>query len=175
MESATSRSIARPKRYGKVRGGEREAIAALEAEKGRRKKKKGGQAVHGYLHPAGRRRKKSERVRAPGVRTVDRRDPALISNRAWRSRTRVVAPIHDLAVCYPRYSYRRTQIFLVRRSHTMSTNRACRLPDERLSKEWFRNRIDAKIVIEQFRRRYQRGQTSFEPRATNTGQSSNGN
>jgi transposase InsO family protein len=96
-----------------------------------------------------------------------------------------VAAMHELAAQYPRYGYRRIQVFLARRGHAMSTDRAHRLGwllqanidtahidpgkpwqngnnesfngnfrDECLSMEWFRNRIDAKIVIEQFRRQY---------------------
>ena len=41
--------------------------------------------------------------------------------------------------------------------------------DECLSMQWFKNRIDAKILIEDFRRRVQRSSTSLEPRATHAG------
>jgi transposase InsO family protein len=41
--------------------------------------------------------------------------------------------------------------------------------DECLSMEWFRNRIDAKIVIEQFRRQLQRGPTALESRPADAG------
>jgi putative transposase len=39
----------------------------------------------------------------------------------------VVAAMHELAAQYPRYGYRRIQVFLARRGHTMSTDRAHRL------------------------------------------------
>jgi putative transposase len=38
-----------------------------------------------------------------------------------------VAVMHELAAQYPRYGYRRIQVFLARRGHTMSTDRAHRL------------------------------------------------
>ena len=38
-----------------------------------------------------------------------------------------VAAMHELATQYPRYGYRRIQVFLARRGHTMSTDRAHRL------------------------------------------------
>jgi putative transposase len=39
----------------------------------------------------------------------------------------VVTAMHELAAQYPRYGYRRIQVFLARRGHTMSTDRAHRL------------------------------------------------
>src|SRR5580698_2389532 len=39
----------------------------------------------------------------------------------------VVAVMHELAAQYPRYGYRRIQVFLARRGHAMSTDRAHRL------------------------------------------------
>ena len=41
--------------------------------------------------------------------------------------------------------------------------------DECLSMEWFKNRIDAKIVIEDVPARLQRGPTALEPRAADAG------
>ena len=38
-----------------------------------------------------------------------------------------VAVMHELAAQYPRYGYRRIQVFLARRGHAMSTGRAHRL------------------------------------------------
>ena len=38
-----------------------------------------------------------------------------------------VAVMHELAAQYPRYGYRRIQVFLARRGHAMSTDRAHRL------------------------------------------------
>src|ERR1700722_16177636 len=38
-----------------------------------------------------------------------------------------VAAMHELAAQYPRYGYRRIQVFLARRGHAMSTDRAHRL------------------------------------------------
>jgi transposase InsO family protein len=92
----------------------------------------------------------------------------------------VITVMRDLSSQYPRYGYRRIHIFLGRRGHEMSPDRAYRLwqlaglqvprkrprrrvadesfngkfRDECLSLEWFRNRTEAKIVIENWRRHY---------------------
>jgi transposase InsO family protein len=72
----------------------------------------------------------------------------------------VVAVMRELAAQYPRYEYRRIQVFLGRRGHVMSADRTHRLwrrhglqvprkrPRRRVS------RIDAKILIEEFRRQF---------------------
>jgi len=86
----------------------------------------------------------------------------------------MVCAMRELAGRYPRFGYRRIQVFLARRGLAMSADRAHRiwrraglqvprrrprrtgsrsaLRDECLGMQWFKNRVDASHLIESWRR-----------------------